>query len=124
MDDDPQISDLTRTVRVLTKQCGCGCWVWVGSTDSSGYAKVKMRNRTLMTHRYVFEKFIGPLGDMTVDHLCDRHRLCLNPRHFEAVTRTENSVRANHRRWHGGEVDTSECTLTREGEPKDADEQI
>lgn len=84
--------------------------MWTGSTDSSGYPKVKMRQRMVQVHRYVYEQFIGPLvDDMTVDHLCDRHRHCVNPDHFEAVTRSENSRRANARRWHDGPVDRSRC---------------
>ena len=120
MTDRPvEIADFTRTVRVKTRQCGCGCYVWTGSTDFSGYAKTKFKGRTVMTHRYVYEKFVGPLGDLTVDHLCDRHRLCLNPAHMEAVTRSENSTRANRRRWHEGDPDTSTCSLTREGDRKE-----
>lgn len=106
----PDPSDLTRTVRTNIHVCGCGCWVWTGSTDSSGYAKFKLRARTVPVHRYVYEFYFEELGDLTVDHLCDRHRNCLNPSHFEAVTRTENSVRANKRRFHDDEPDRSLCT--------------
>ena len=37
--------------------------------------------------------------DPTVDHLCQGHRNCINPTHFEIVSRSENSRRANERRW-------------------------
>ena len=104
-------SDLTRTVRTKIHVCSCGCWVWTGSVDSSGYAKMKMRQRTIQVHRYVHEVLVGPIPDgLTVDHLCDRHRNCLNPEHFdEPVTRSENSRRANARRWHGGDRGRSQC---------------
>lgn len=103
--------DLTRLVRTKLHVCGCGCWVWTGSTDSSGYAKIKMRQRTVQVHRYVWVKAHGEItDDLTIDHLCDRHRNCINPDHMELVTRSENSVRANARRFHGGERDRSACT--------------
>ena len=105
--------DLTRLVRTKITVCGCGCWVWTGSTDTSGYGKVKMRNRTLIIHRYVYEHFVGslPTTDDTIDHLCDRHRTCVNPDHFEVVTRSVNSTRANDRRWHSDSPDRSNCTV-------------
>ena len=103
-------NDLTRTIRTHIHICGCGCWVWAGSCDSSGYAKAKMKGKTVALHRYVFEHFLGPLDELTLDHTCDRHRNCLNPEHFEAVTRTENSVRANVRRFHGPKPDRTACT--------------
>lgn len=114
----PEISDLTRLVRTKIHVCGCGCWVWLGSVDSSGYAKIKMRQRTIPLHIYVWEFYNGERpkdDDWTIDHLCNRHRNCLNPLHMELVTRSENSTRANNRRWHEGEVDRSACTtITKE----------
>ena len=107
-----ELSDLTRTVRTKAIECGCGCWVWTGAIDASGYAGVKMHGKRVLVHRYVFELEHEPLGDLTVDHLCDRHRNCINPHHMEAVTRSLNSTRANERRWHGeSERDRTECTI-------------
>lgn len=101
-DSDFDRTSLTRTVRTYIIDCpdeGCDCWVWTGSTDTSGYAKFKLRGRTVITHRYVYQHFFGEIpDDLTVDHLCDRHRHCVNPAHFELVSRTENSIRANARR--------------------------
>ena len=37
--------------------------------------------------------------DPTIDHLCKGHRNCVNVAHFEIVSRSENSRRANERRW-------------------------
>jgi hypothetical protein len=95
-------SALTRTVRTKIVDCpddACDCWVWSGSLDTSGYAKFKLRQHTFIAHRYVFEQLVGEIpSDMTIDHLCDRHRHCVNPAHMEVVSRTENSVRANARR--------------------------
>ena len=94
---------LTRTVRTKISPCpepDCECWLWTGSLDSSNYGKVKIRNRTIIIHRYVYEFFHGPIpDDLTVDHLCAGHRNCVNPAHMELVTLYENSIRANERRY-------------------------
>jgi hypothetical protein len=106
-----ELDDLTRTVRSKAYVCGCGCWVWTGALDRYGYAGVKMHGKRVLVHRYVFEHaYDCDLGDETVDHLCDRHRNCINPHHMEAVTRSLNSTRANARRWHEGDADRSACT--------------
>ena len=101
--------DLTRTVRTKIRisdthsHAGEPCWEWTGSCDSSGYANVKMHGRIVLVHRYVHEKMIGPIdGDLTVDHLCTGLRNCVQPAHFELVSRSENSTRANRRRWDEG----------------------
>lgn len=107
------LSAVTRTVRTKIVVCDCGCWVWTGSLDRHGYANVKMHGKRVLVHRYIFDRVVGPLGaDDTIDHLCDRHRSCVNPDHFEAVPRSENSRRANVRRWHGGDRDRSACSVT------------
>jgi hypothetical protein len=57
----------------------------------------------MYVHRYVYEFFVRPIrGGLTIDHLCTGHRNCMNPDHMEQVTRSTNSKRANHRRWHEG----------------------
>ena len=71
-----------------------------------------MRGTVFIVHRYCFEQLVGPIKlecedgtldpDPTIDHLCTGHRNCQNPDHMEIVSRTENSVRANHRRHQEG----------------------
>lgn len=79
------------------------CWLWTGALDRYGYGSTKMRGRVVIVHRYVWERLVGELeDDMTIDHLCTGHRNCVNPAHMEPVTRSENSTRANHRRWTEG----------------------
>jgi len=101
---------LTRTVRTKLEVCDvegcvCGneCIVWTGALDSSGYASIKMKGKVLIVHRYIWEKLVGPIeleddDDATIDHLCKGHRNCMNVNHMEVVSRSENSVRANHRK--------------------------
>ena len=119
----PEVSydhrDLTRTVRTKIRvsetheHAGQPCWEWTGSCDSSGYANVKMHGKIVLVHRYVHDRMIGPIdGDLTVDHLCKGLRNCVNPAHFELVSRSENSTRANRRRW-----DEGYSRNTNQGEP-------
>jgi hypothetical protein len=106
-DDDRvtyDLNDLTRTVREKIVICACGCWYWTGSTDTSGYAKVKMRGKTIIVHRYVWDWAHPdrPLDgyDETIDHLDCPTRRCVRPDHMQLITRSENSTRANATRWH------------------------
>ena len=101
------IRDLTRTVRTKLEECmgedcgneDCDCWIWTGALDAYGYSSFKLKGKVLKTHRYVYEKLVAPIpDDLDIDHLCTGHRNCCNPAHMEPVTRSENSIRANHRR--------------------------
>lgn len=45
-------------------------------------------------HRYSYVKFRGAIPEgCEIDHLC-RNKKCVNPKHLEAVTRSENMLRA------------------------------
>lgn len=97
-------SQLTRTFRTKIEQCECGCYVWMGALDSSGYGSIKMRGVVTIAHRYAYAKLVGPIvldgdDDPTLDHLCSNTRRCMNVSHMEIVSRSENSTRANERRW-------------------------
>ncbi|MBY4212883.1 HNH endonuclease [Rhodococcus fascians] len=79
-----------------------GCWEWTGSLtgqskrdpNSGGYGKFKTRDqRTVLSHRYSYELYVGLIGEgLTLDHLC-RNRACCNPEHLEPVTQKVNSLR-------------------------------
>lgn len=123
------VEDLTRLVRTKVTVCEeCGCWRWDGSLDTSGYAKFKLRGKTIQVHRYSFESLTGktiPEG-LTIDHLNCTTRRCINPEHFELVTLDENARRANDTRWHdmkrdefGNAVGRIKCATCLESEPPD-----
>jgi hypothetical protein len=72
-----------------------GC-VEAASSDQR-YPRVHRWGRTRYSHRVAYESAKGriPPG-LTVDHLCFNKR-CINPAHLEAVTRAENTHRAQVR---------------------------
>lgn len=78
------------------------CWEWEGGTNLQGYGQVsapgvksaQSTGRIIPVHRLAYRLFKGPIPrGMEIDHLC-RNRLCCNPSHLEAVTRTENIRRS------------------------------
>lgn len=70
-----------------------GCWLWTGAQQSEGYGSIgDGAGSSMLTHRLAWELWRGPLGDLTVDHRCQR-RLCLNPDHLVAVSREVNCAR-------------------------------
>lgn len=117
MADDELIESLTRNFRTKISQCPCGCWLF-SSVDRNGYGQFKIKGRNVIAHRYAYEQLVGPIPtDETVDHICDRHRNCVNPAHFELVTRSENSRRANDRRWNRADSrESALCTPTNQGD--------
>lgn len=100
--------DLTRTFRVKITVCDCDgcqaddkgpCWTFK-TVDRYGYAQYKHNGKNKVGHRFSYERLVGPIPEAhDLDHLCDRHRNCVFPRHLEPTTKTENAIRANQRRW-------------------------
>ncbi len=70
-----------------------GCWVWLGKVDQNGYGWKQFQGKSVLAHRWVFQMFNGWLPKHDVlDHKC-RNRSCVNPRHLEVVSQTENARR-------------------------------
>lgn len=100
----------------------CACWNWTSRLHTKGYGRLNAwrdgKVVTLLAHREMHRVVNGeyteihldddpfgpflmipttPLGyDETIDHLCWNTQ-CINPDHFEVVTRVENSVRMRAR---------------------------
>ena len=76
-----------------------GCLVWQGRTAHNGYGVISVGNRSTYAHRVAYELRVGPIpSGLTIDHLCF-NRMCINPEHLEAVTRSENTRRELIRRY-------------------------
>lgn len=76
-----------------------GCWLWVGSVNGK-YPKLwdGRRGEVVFAHRFSWTVFRGPIPEGTeIDHKC-RVKLCVNPRHLEPVSRSENLKRMNRAR--------------------------
>lgn len=69
------------------------CWEWQGAKiDGYGWFGRKDPGSNL-THRWTWERLVGPVPEgLDLDHLC-RNRACCNPDHLEPVTRRVNLLR-------------------------------
>lgn len=80
-----------------------GCWLWVGALSPAGYGLTTVERRPRLAHRVMYELLVEPIpAGLDIDHLCHtfdlscsggvacEHRRCVNPSHFEVVTRSEN----------------------------------
>lgn len=82
-----------------------GCWLWEGRLHL-GYGHWSVNKKSVLAHRHVYEKLVGPIPPgLHIDHKC-RVRCCVNPAHMEPVTKKENTFRganfvaANKRKTH------------------------
>ena len=72
-----------------------GCWEWTAGKSSTGYAMFHWDNATRGAYKFIYEFFNGKINpDQEMDHLC-KNKVCVNPKHLEAVTRRENCLRGS-----------------------------
>lgn len=66
------------------------CWVWTAAKDRRGYGRVRWSDRTMFSHRVIYEQCRGPIPEgLSLDHLC-RNTSCANPEHLDPVDHAEN----------------------------------
>jgi hypothetical protein len=72
------------------------CWEWMAYKTKQGYGRFSIKSVTILSHRWAYEYFVGPiLYGLETDHLC-RNRACVNALHLELVTHIENNARSIH----------------------------
>ena len=70
-----------------------GCWIWFGATKPDGYGVMNVNGKHARAHRVSYEAFVGPIpAGLVIDHLCCQKN-CVNWRHLEPVTNSENTKR-------------------------------
>ena len=101
-----QDRQVERFMRFVQKDEGTKCWNWTGDTKLAGYGnhiiQVGGTRKTVISHRWAYEYFIGPIPHgHHVHHKC-QNRSCCNPEHLEAILPVEHtrktpaSVSARH----------------------------
>lgn len=61
------------------------CWIWTGG-KRNGYGFFNVRPTTIGAHRFAYIEANGPVPEgLVIDHRC-RVKLCVNPKHLQAVT--------------------------------------
>ena len=77
-----------------------GCWLWIGTdsnlrgTATTAYGLFYSDKKMVLAHRWAYEHYVGPIpAGLQLDHKC-RTRCCVNPKHLEPVTGSENCRRS------------------------------
>lgn len=95
---------------------GTRCLEWQAAL-SGGYGAFyssKTGRRNYQAHRWIYERWVGPIPDgFHIDHLC-RNRACVNAAHLEVVSPGENVLRGE-----GFSAVNARKTECKEGHPFD-----
>jgi hypothetical protein len=64
------------------------CWWWLGGLVASGYGNFRYIDSNVLSHRYAYSRFKGPIEGKVVHHICGNIS-CVNPDHLVATTHSE-----------------------------------
>lgn len=87
-----RFSDPKQAIKARTsRDAATGCLVWHGALCRKGYARLKVDDRHVSVHRYVWEREYGPIpAEMVVDHTC-YNRACLEISHLRVTSSMKNT---------------------------------
>lgn len=68
---------------------GNGCWEWQANADRRGYGHMTIKGKKVQAHRFSYELFVAPPGDLFVLHRCDNPP-CVRPDHLWLGTNADN----------------------------------
>ena len=69
-----------------------GCWDWTGAKRPSGHGLLWYGGRLQSAYKYFYERDIAILMDgFELHHKCNNPG-CVNPKHLQAVTRSEHQM--------------------------------
>ena len=66
------------------------CWWWLGKPNAHGYGGIKIKGKTHLAHRFVYEWLRGPIPQGHLLHHRCEEPMCVNPRHLEPVTQQQH----------------------------------
>jgi hypothetical protein len=70
------------------------CLEWTGSKNQKGYGLFWDGRRLVCAHRWIYERWVGPIPEgYEIDHLC-KNTSCQNVKHMEAVESSTNNLRS------------------------------
>lgn len=72
-----------------------GCWIWQGALLNSGYGLfTDETGKAVTAHRWSYRHFKGQIpAGLVIDHIC-RNPACVNPRHLQAISQSDNIKRS------------------------------
>jgi len=69
-----------------------GCWEWTGCKNNQGYGQIKVDDKGIKTHRFIYEYYHGNINpELEIHHKC-YNRSCCNITHLEEKTHKENII--------------------------------
>lgn len=67
------------------------CWIWQRSFNTQGHAQITVNKKSVLAHRFLYEKEYGPVErGLHLHHKC-RQRDCIRLSHLEPLTPARHS---------------------------------